>query len=145
MATLEGGNVHRERVIDEDLLDRCILADNPLNVEEIVLVFFVEILRILWVILFIFIFTIIRLLLLKRLCIGEVEFDLVLGDLRSFTENHAPNAFIDIQVLAKILGNMPLEHKLIVLLAEILDHELVAATVDFRQLCDFFSLGFFRD
>ena len=138
LTTLEGRNVHWERVIDEDLLDSRILTDNPLNVEEIVLIFFVKILWVLGVILIIFIFFI-WLLLLETLCVGEVKFDLVFGDLRSFPENHAPNAFINIQVLAKILGNMPLKDKLVVLLTEILNHELVAATMDLRELCNFLS------
>ena len=143
-ATLEGRNVHWERVIDEDLLDSRILTDNPLNVEEIVLIFFVKILWVLGVVLIVFIFFI-WLLLLETLCVGEVKFDLVFGDLRSFAKNHAPNALINIQVLAKILGNMPLKDKLVVLLTEILNHELVAATVDLRELCNFLSFRFFSD
>ena len=144
LAALQRSDVDRERVVDENLFDGDVLADDPLNVEKVVLIFLSKILRLLLFIIVIFVLFR-RFSILHAFSVGEVKFDLVLGNLRSLAKDHAPDTLIYIKVLAQILGHVPLEHQLIVLLGEVLLHELVAASVDLGQLGHLLGLRLLRD
>ena len=91
-------------------------------------------------------FSIIDILLaVLRLLVSQVKVPLVFGDVLRFAKDEAPNSLVNIQVLANVFSHMPLQNQLVVLLAKVLEHLLVAASVDLGQLHDLLSFGLLRD
>ena len=112
------------------MLDSCVLRYDSLNIEEPILILLIKcivsFLRLLFFII------ILHLLLLNVLSVCQVELDFIFRNLRSLTKDKASDTLVNIEVFSQVLSHMPLQHELIVLLAEVLDHELVITPVDLR-------------
>ena len=77
--------------------------------------------------------------------ISQVEVLFALGNHDWFTEEQASDAFVDVELLAQVLCDVPLEHKLVILLSKVFQHSLVCASVDLWQFGNFLSFGLLRD
>ena len=85
------------------------------------------------------------LIMLVVLRVGQVEIVLALGDHVRLAEEQAADALVDVELLAEVLCDVSLEHKLVVLLSKVLQHGLVGASVDLRQFSYLLSLGLLRN
>ena len=73
-------------------------------------------------------------------CVGQIEIDFRLGNFGRLSINHAPETFINIEMISELLGHSNLHHELIILEFKVGQHLLVRSAVNFRQVTSFFAL-----
>lgn len=125
---LELPGVHRDGVVEQNLLHHIVLLDHllhrllyslPRRLHDLVLLKYLAA------------FTCYSLLLLDHLAgVGEVQTELIILDGLRPPVDEAACGLHHVEVLPQVFGNPPLRYELLVLLLEVLQHLLVGATCD---------------